>query len=56
VQFGRVEIPLGHSTLSIESGRLAKQAHGAVVVRYGDTMVLVTACEGSSDPNRDFFP
>ena len=56
MQFGRVEIPLGHSTLSIESGRLAKQAHGAVVVRYGDTMVLVTACEGGSDPNRDFFP
>jgi polyribonucleotide nucleotidyltransferase len=37
------EIQVGASTLSIETGRLAKQADGAVVVRYGDTVVLVTA-------------
>jgi polyribonucleotide nucleotidyltransferase len=35
---------------------LAKQAHGAVVVRYGDTVTLVTAVEGEADEGRDFFP
>ena len=37
------EINLGGGTLSIETGRLAKQASGSVVMRYGDTVVLVTA-------------
>ena len=37
-------ISVGRQTLSIETGRLAKQADGAVLVRSGDTMVLVTAC------------
>ena len=36
-------ITIGRQTMSIETGRLAKQADGAVVVRSGDTMVLVTA-------------
>src|SRR5688572_1011687 len=40
----------------METGRLAKQAHGAVVVAYGDTVTLVTAVEGPEDPDRDFFP
>jgi polyribonucleotide nucleotidyltransferase len=39
-----VELVLGHHTLSIETGRMAKQADGAVVVRLGDTVVLATAC------------
>ena len=38
------KIELGGRTLSLETGRLAKQADGAVLVRYGDTMVLVTTC------------
>ncbi len=38
------EISVGRQTISIETGRLAKQADGSVVVRSGDTMVLVTAC------------
>src|SRR3970282_2091432 len=38
------EISVGGRTLSIETGRLAKQADGAVVVRCGETVVLVTAC------------
>lgn len=43
--------------LVLESGRMAKQANGAVVVRYGDTMVLVTATSNFlSNPNQDFFP
>ena len=40
----RVEMPLGRYTLSIETGRMAKQADGAVLVRLGDTVVLATAC------------
>ena len=52
----RVEREIGGSLLSIETGKLAKQAGGAVVVRYGDSMVLVTAC--SAEPRREmgFFP
>jgi polyribonucleotide nucleotidyltransferase len=56
VQASHVERPLGAQSLTIETGRLAKQAHGAVSVRYGDTVVLVTAVEGEADEGRDFFP
>ncbi|MGA1597517.1 MAG: polyribonucleotide nucleotidyltransferase [bacterium] len=52
-----VEHKFGNATLSIETGRMAKQAHGSVVVRYGDTMVLVaaTAAKGSG-LGAEFFP
>ncbi len=51
------DLSLGSQTLSIETGRLAKQADGAVVVRMGDTMVLVTACHSSSPREGiDFLP
>ena len=40
----RVEMALGRHTLSIETGKMAKQADGAVLVRLGDTVVLATAC------------
>jgi polyribonucleotide nucleotidyltransferase len=56
VQASRVERTIGSQKLSIETGKLAKQAHGAVVVQYGDTVVLVTAVEGEADEGRDFFP
>jgi polyribonucleotide nucleotidyltransferase len=56
VQVSRVERPLGAQKIIIETGYLAKQAHGAVVVRYGDTMVLVAAVEGGVRPGQDFFP
>jgi polyribonucleotide nucleotidyltransferase len=56
VQASRVETSLGTQKLSIETGRWAKQAHGAVVVQYGDTVSLVTAVEGEADEGRDFFP
>src|SRR5213079_2384318 len=39
----RVEMPLGRYTLSFETGRMAKQSDGAVLVRLGDTVVLSTA-------------
>jgi polyribonucleotide nucleotidyltransferase len=47
----------GGKTLSIETGRLAKQADGAVIVRSGETMVLVTAC-ANTNPREgiDFLP
>src|SRR5207247_7218604 len=48
--------PSGALTLRIETGELAKQEHGAVVVSYGDTVTLVTAVEGEADEKRDFFP
>ena len=38
------QLNVGRNELKIETGKLAKQADGAVVVRYGDTVVLVTAC------------
>src|SRR5438477_2726579 len=56
VQPSRVERQIGAQKLSIETGKLAKQAHGAVVVQYGDTVSLVTAVEGEADERRDFFP
>ncbi len=52
----QVSIPLGGSTLSIEVGKLAKQANGSAYVRYGDTVVLATACSTSPREGIDFFP
>ena len=51
------EIELGGRKLVIENGKMAKQANGAVLVRYGDTVVLVTAT-ASAEPREgvDFFP
>lgn len=51
------ELELGGRKLSIESGRIAQLADAAVLVRYGDTVVLVTAC-ASAVPKEgiDFFP
>ena len=37
------EVEIGGKVFSIETGRYARQANGSVMVRYGDTMVLVTA-------------
>jgi polyribonucleotide nucleotidyltransferase len=52
-----VTVEVGEQTISFETGRLAKQADGAVVVRSGDTMILATAV-GRQDarPDADFFP
>ena len=51
------EVTLGSRTLSIETGKLAKQADGSVVVRSGDTMVLVTACHAATPREGiDFLP
>jgi polyribonucleotide nucleotidyltransferase len=43
-------------TISLETGRLARQAGGATVIRIGDTMILSTACSGPEREGSDFFP
>jgi len=52
----RVERQIGDRPLVIETGKLAKQAAGAVTVRYGDTVVLSTACAAEPRREVDFFP
>jgi polyribonucleotide nucleotidyltransferase len=50
-------IEIGGRTLSIETGKVARQADGAAVVRYGDTMVLVTSCiSGEPLEGASFLP
>ncbi|MCA1685683.1 MAG: polyribonucleotide nucleotidyltransferase [Planctomycetia bacterium] len=51
-----VERTIGGKTVSIETGRLAKQASGAVVVRVGDTMTLVATVAAPGREGLDFFP
>src|SRR5947207_5031878 len=51
------ELRLGQQTLRFETGKLAKQAGGSVIVRYGDSVVLVTACRAASAREGiDFLP
>ena len=51
------EIELGGRVFSVETGRYAKQANGSVMVRYGDTMVLVTAVAATeAKEGLDYFP
>ena len=53
----RVNATIGGREFSLETGKIAKQADGAVQVRYGDTLVLVTACSNKEPrANADFFP
>ena len=57
VNLQKREIRIGSRTISIETGKLAKQADGSVLVRQGDTVVLVTACRASSPRDGvDFLP
>ncbi len=51
------DVTIGTRTVSIETGKVAKQADGSVIVRSGDTMVLVTACHASTPRvGIDFLP
>jgi len=51
------EVEIGGRIFSIETGRYARQANGAVMVRYGDTMVLVSAvASAEAKEDQDFFP
>tara|TARA_B100000029_G_scaffold443195_1_gene462116 strand:+ start:507 stop:2714 length:2208 start_codon:yes stop_codon:yes gene_type:complete len=52
-----MQVNVGQSPLIIETGKLAKQADGAVTVRYGDTVVIVTACAATqAREGIDFLP
>src|SRR3982751_3519746 len=51
-----VERTIGDKTITIETGRLAKQASGSVVVRLGDTMSLVATVAAPGREGLDFFP
>jgi polyribonucleotide nucleotidyltransferase len=52
-----VEIDLGERKITLETGKIAKQANGSVIVRSGDSVVLVTACTAPEPkPGAGFFP
>lgn len=51
-----VECEVGGQKLSLTTGQLAKQAAGAVLVQYGETVVFVAAATGPGRPGIDFFP
>ena len=52
----QVTVEVGGRTLTLETGKVARQANGAVWARYGDTVVLVTACMDSKSTDKDFLP
>jgi polyribonucleotide nucleotidyltransferase len=56
MSFVRESIVVGGKTLTLETGRLAKQAHGAVIVSCEGSVVLVTAVSAEERPGLDFFP
>lgn len=56
VNVQRVSMNLAGRPLTVETGKLAEQADGAVTVRYGDTIVLSTAVSGAVREGLDFFP
>ena len=54
-QVPRVSVEIGGTQIEFETGKLAKQASGAVLVKAGDTYVLATATAGN-DRDVDFLP
>ncbi len=55
--FKKVEVVVGGKTISVETGKVAKQADGSVILQYGDTVVLVTAVAGKENkPELGFLP
>jgi polyribonucleotide nucleotidyltransferase len=54
--FIKKSVMVGERELSIEVGRMAKQADGSAVIRYGDTMVLATAVSSRDRKDVDFLP
>lgn len=52
-----ISVPVGEQVITFETGKIARQANGAVLVRSGETIVLCTACAApEADPKNDFFP
>jgi polyribonucleotide nucleotidyltransferase len=56
VNLQRREVQIGSRKIFFETGKLAKQAHGSVIVRSGDTMVLVAASRAAGPRDVDFLP
>jgi polyribonucleotide nucleotidyltransferase len=54
--FEQVSFDLGGRKLTLETGKMARQAHGAIVARYGDSVVLATACMDNKATEKDFLP
>src|ERR1700724_4480421 len=54
--FEQVSFDLGGRKLTFETAKMARQAHGAVVARYGDTVLLATACMDNRASEKDFLP
>jgi len=52
----KCSMELGGRTLTLETGRLARQASGSVLVTYGDTVVLAASVVGRKPTDRDFLP
>src|ERR1700726_3883040 len=52
----QVTVEVGGRPLILETGKVAKQANGAIMARYGDTIVLTTACMSPTANDRDFLP
>src|ERR1700731_3599190 len=52
----QVSIEVGGRPLILETGKIARQANGAVTARYGDTVLLVSACMANKPNDRDFLP
>src|SRR6202522_3146253 len=56
MSFVRESVVIADKPLTSETGRLAKQAHGSILISYGESVVLVTAVSGDERPGLDFFP
>jgi polyribonucleotide nucleotidyltransferase len=56
MSFVRESVTINGKPLTFETGRLAKQAHGSILITYGESVVLVTAVSGDERPGLDFFP
>ncbi len=52
----RESVNFGGRPLTLETGRLAKQAHGSILLTYGETVLLITAVSTEERPGLDFFP
>lgn len=51
-----LKVTVGEQEISFETGKIARQANGAVIVRSGDTMVFTSACATPTAEAKDFFP
>jgi len=54
--FEQVSLDIGGRMLTFETGKMARQAHGSIVARYGESMVLATACMDNKVTEKDFLP